>query len=222
VAQDRIFVGSADDKFYAFDAATGTLRNLWEGAWSDIISTAAISSGRIFFVSANGNLHGLSMHDGAGLPGFPLSVPQAHASSPAVGEGHLIVVSGDKHVYSYSAATGDLQWSTLLTNVADSSPLIANGIVYVNSFGGYPPKGGLYALDASTGAILWRAPISTYDLASPAVADGIVFIGSTDGYLYAFSVDGVAPSSRLRGGQLGIKPALSSLRPDPSLKLSRK
>ena len=50
------------------------------------------------------------------------------------------------------------------------------------------------------------------------VADGIVYIGSTDGNLYAFSVNGVFPASRLPGGELGVKPAISSLKPDYSLR----
>jgi hypothetical protein len=79
----------------------------------------------------------------------------------------------------------------------------------------------LYALGASTGTLLWRAAIPTYQFNSPTVADGIVFIGSSDGYLYAFSLNGMAPSSRLPGGELGIKPALSSLKPNLSLKATR-
>src|SRR5438045_9407805 len=70
-------------------------------------------------------------------------------------------------------------------------------------------------------ALLWRAGVHTFGLASPVVSDGIVFVGSTDGNLYAFSVNGMAPAKRLPGGELGIRPALSSLRPDGSLRASR-
>ena len=56
------------------------------------------------------------------------------------------------------------------------------------------------------------------DELDPAVADGIVYLASTDGNLYAFSVNGVFPASRLPGGELGVKPAISSLKPDFSLK----
>ena len=47
------------------------------------------------------------------------------------------------------------------------------------------------------------------------------YIGSTDGNLYAFSVNGRAPASRLPGGELGVRPALSSLKPDYSLRASQ-
>src|SRR2546430_1534602 len=83
--------------------------------------------------------------------------------------------------------------------------VIDDGVVYVNSLN------SLYALDEATGSILWRASVYIDFYVSPVVADGIVYIGSTDGNLYAFSVNGVFPASRLPGGELGVKPAISSL-----------
>lgn len=68
---------------------------------------------------------------------------------------------------------------------------------------------------------LWRASVYSYFPASPVVADCIVFIASYDGNLYAFSEGGRAPSSRLPGGDLGVKPALSSLKAYLSLKAGR-
>jgi outer membrane protein assembly factor BamB len=53
-----------------------------------------------------------------------------------------------------------------------SSPIVANGIVYLGSF-----DGNLYALDASTGAYLWSYFIGDWISSSPAVANGVVYIG---------------------------------------------
>ena len=137
-------------------------------------------------------------------------------SSPATDGRQVIVGSASaQKAFSFSIADGSLRWSTLLDGVVQGSPIIANGVVYVNS------RNSLFALDASTGAILWRAGVYTNGFASPAVSDGIVFIGSTDGNLYAFSANGMAPAKRFPGGELGIKPALSSLKPDLSLNATR-
>ena len=87
----------------------------------------------MFFTTQNEWLHGVSIHDGEGLPGFPVALPSVFASSPAIGEGHLIVGSFDAHVYSYNPSTGGLQWRTPLSKAVESSPLIANGVVYVSS-----------------------------------------------------------------------------------------
>src|SRR5204862_1708298 len=147
--------------------------------------------------------------------GFPAATGGFVLSSPATDGGQVIVGSSAKKAYSFSVADGSQRWSTLLDDIVTGSPIIANGVVYVNS------RKSLFALDAATGAILWRAGVHTFGLASPVVSDGVVFLGSTDGNLYAFSVNGLAPAKRLPGGDLGIRPALSSLKPDPSLKPTR-
>src|SRR5262249_16414724 len=162
-----------------------------------IQSTAALVSGQVFFGSSDDDLYGLSRSDGASLSGFPVVTGGIVLSSPAADGEQVKVGSFDGKVYSFSAADGSLRWSRSLDGVMQSSAVVAKGVVYVNS------QKSLYALDAATGVTLWRAAVYTGDLASPAVSDGIVFIGSTDGNLYAFSINGQAPTSRLPGGELG-------------------
>jgi outer membrane protein assembly factor BamB len=127
----------------------------------------------------------------------------------------VVFGSSDGKVYSVAVRDGSQLWTQTLDASVSSAPIIANGVVYASS------ASSLYALDFASGAILWRAGVSASDVASPAVSDGIVFIGSTDGNLYAFSVNGRPPASRLPGGELGVRPALSSLKPDYSLKASK-
>ena len=131
-----------------------------------------------------------------------------------MGDGQVIVGSDDHKVYSYDPSGGALKWSTVLDDAVSGSPVIANGVVYVNSFS------SLYALNEFSGAILWRGDGVSGGLASPMIADGIVYLGAGD-VLYAYSVNGVFPASRLPGGELGIRPAPSSLKPNYSLKATR-
>jgi outer membrane protein assembly factor BamB len=69
-----------------------------------------------------------------------------------------------------------------------SSPAIAEGVVYVNSF-----DFNLYAFNATTGQIIGNFTIMQPDIdflarfSSPAVANGMVYVG-IDGTLYAVSV----------------------------------
>jgi outer membrane protein assembly factor BamB len=60
----------------------------------------------------------------------------------------------------------------------NSSPAVANGVVYAGS-----TDGSLYALDAGTGVLLWSYATGT-PVGSPAVAYGLVFFGGSLG-LYA-------------------------------------
>jgi len=67
-------------------------------------------------------------------------------------------------------------WSGATTSlIYDSSPAVANGLVYVGAF-----DGNLYAFNATTGALLSGWPVATGGLtfSSPAVANGVVYVGS--------------------------------------------
>ncbi|HEV2581629.1 MAG TPA: PQQ-binding-like beta-propeller repeat protein, partial [Ktedonobacteraceae bacterium] len=83
-------------------------------------------------------------------------------------------------------------WTSLPTGGSIfSSPVVANGVVYVGSF-----DGRLYAFDAAgcgqaRCAPLWMsAPTGDRIFATPAVANGVVYIGSYDRKLYTFRADG--------------------------------
>ena len=71
-------------------------------------------------------------------------------------------------------------WSYATGGMCDSSPAVANGVVYVGS-----GDDNVYALNASTGAMLWRYPTGGFVYSSPAVANGVVYVGSEDGNVYA-------------------------------------
>ena len=69
----------------------------------------------------------------------------------------------------------------------DSSPAVANGIVYAGSW-----DKNLYAIDAVTGKEQWRFATGDRVDSSPAVANGIVYIGSEDKNLYAVGANSVS------------------------------
>jgi outer membrane protein assembly factor BamB len=74
-------------------------------------------------------------------------------------------------------------WSYTAGNVVNSSPAVANGVVYIGSW-----DYNLYALNAGTGALLWSYTTGNYVYSSPAVANGMVYIGSSDDKVYAFAL----------------------------------
>ncbi len=104
-------------------------------------------------------------------------------SSPAVANGMVYFYADPGKLYALDAATGTFRWS-YATGGGQSSPVVANGIVYVAS------GGKLYALDAATGVLKWTYAKSGWT--SPVVANGIVYFGSwgswdLDGKLYALN-----------------------------------
>ena len=79
-------------------------------------------------------------------------------------------------------------WTAATGGFIDSSPTVANGMVYVGS-----DDGTLYAFKTSCGnascAPVWTAPTPSHNKirSSPAVAKGMVYVGSYDHNLYAFN-----------------------------------
>jgi outer membrane protein assembly factor BamB len=57
---------------------------------------------------------------------------------------------------------------------------VANGFVYVSSYGGK-----LFAFDATAGNPRWAAVVSSGSASDPAMANGIVYISSRKGELQA-------------------------------------
>ena len=78
----------------------------------------------------------------------------------------------------------------------DSSPAVANGVVYVGS-----DDDNVYALNASTGALLWSYTTGNDVYSSPAVANGVVYVGSDDGNVYALNANTGATAVELHHRQ---------------------
>lgn len=74
----------------------------------------------------------------------------------------------------------ELAWAFDTGGVVESSPTIADGIVYCGTFANH-----LFALDARSGAELWRFRVEGLVRASPSVAHGMVFFGADDDRFHA-------------------------------------
>jgi outer membrane protein assembly factor BamB len=81
-----------------------------------------------------------------------------------------------------SAAPTDLslKWSFHTGGPIVSSPVVANGLVYIGSSDNF-----IYAIDARTGLLRWKFNAHGDVNSSPAASEGVVFAVSLDGNLYA-------------------------------------
>ena len=108
-------------------------------------------------------------------------------------------------------------WTATTGGAIDSSPAVANGVVYVGS-GDHE----LYAFNASgcgttTCPPSWTATTGGAIDSSPAVANGVVYVGSDDNKLYAFNASGCGSgtcsqlwTSVLTGGWVESSPAIAN------------
>jgi outer membrane protein assembly factor BamB/actin-like ATPase involved in cell morphogenesis len=87
---------------------------------------------------------------------------------------------GQGAVYAIDGETGEQRWRFDVGAVVQSSPLVAEGVVYVGA-----DDNRLYALDAATGQPVWTFATGGIVRSSPAIADGVLYVGSNDGNLYA-------------------------------------
>jgi outer membrane protein assembly factor BamB len=76
--------------------------------------------------------------------------------------------------------TGQLKWKYPIGNWVQSTPAVANGVIYAGN-----SQGGIYAINADTGILAWEYTTGNLVFSSPAVVNGIVYVGSYDHNLYA-------------------------------------
>ncbi len=93
--------------------------------------------------------------------------------------------------------------------LVNSSPAVANGVVYIGS-----NDGNLYGLNAATGAKLWRFTTAASIGGAPVVANGMVYVTANNGTLYAFALP--------RGVPAISRPAAGQLHPNHALRLQNK
>jgi outer membrane protein assembly factor BamB len=101
----------------------------------------------------------------------------------------------EKTIGASNVAGVQRRWSEASrVRAIESSPVVANGVVYASSFaGGY--DGRLDAFDAATGTVKWSYSKSSPNVVpggwvpSPAVANGVVYDMAGDGTLYAIDAN---------------------------------
>ncbi len=161
VSGDQVFVGSSDTHLYAIDRATGTQR--WRFATKGAISSSpAVHDGLVFISSLDGKVYAVDAASGK--------------------ERWSFATQGERR-YTAPGIHGAIPRTERMPDPFDvflSSPVVANGTVYIGSGDQH-----IYALDAATGALKWKFATGDVVHASPAVARGTVFVGSWDRNLYA-------------------------------------
>jgi hypothetical protein len=179
VADGTVYVGTFYSGLYAFDAAgstncstvaTGkTCAPLWTApAPYSSAATPAVANG-VVYVATNGALAAFAADRSGNCPGT--AAVKTCARAPL-----------------WTSATG-------ATVDANSSPAVANGVVYVSS-----SNGGTYAYDAAgsldcpvsatakTCSPLWSAVTGFSSEGSPAIVNGVLFNNAGNGTIYAYSL----------------------------------
>ncbi len=115
-------------------------------------------------------------------------------SSAAVAYGNAYIGSKDGKLYCLNLTSFDYCWTFEANGKIDSSPAVADGVVY---FATNTREGTVYAVDAFGGKLLWyyrlKPPENYYYniMSSPFIAENRLFIGADSGYVYCFDSSGM-------------------------------
>ena len=163
ISGNRLFIGSDDGYLYALNAASGQL--LWKfRTGGRVSSSAAVYEDKVVVMSFDGSVYCLEHQSGKELWKFQTAGEKVF-SAPGI------------HGLPEKDRDLDDPWDMFL-----SSPVFANGIVYVGSGAGI-----FYALDGTTGQKKWEFETGGVIHSSPAYANNTVYFGSWDSYLYALN-----------------------------------
>ena len=151
---------------------------------SMIVNTPSIGYGKVFFATKN-RLYAVYIN---GTEAWNVSF-SGTISTAALAYGKVYIGSAEGKLYCMNASSGGVEWVFEANGKIDSSPAVADGIVY---FATNTPNGTVYAVYAENGTLLWKytlvPPEGKYYniMSSPFIYDGKLYIGADNGYVYAF------------------------------------
>ncbi|HSC92975.1 MAG TPA: PQQ-binding-like beta-propeller repeat protein [Gaiellaceae bacterium] len=172
-------------------------RRLWTfGARTLVEFPPAIAYGRLYFANNNGVAYAVNAK--TGRRAWKHASGRCAAASPAVHD-HVIFfaflsalpcsrgVGADRkesarltgEVIAFASGFGRVRWRTRI-GPTESSPLVANGLVYVGDW-----RGKVYALDERTGKVRWTFRTDGQVKGALAISGTRLFVGSYDHHLYA-------------------------------------
>jgi len=151
-------------------------------AWDIFTSSPAVTNGKVYFGSGDGNVYAVDA--GTGVLQWKFPTGGVVHSSPAVESKTVYIGSWDSYLYAIDAETGQQRWSfksgedpAIHNQVGfQSSPAVADGTVYIGCRDAH-----VYAIDAATGRKRWDYPTSkSWVIGTPAVRGGVVYVGTSD------------------------------------------
>lgn len=190
-----IYVGNFDGYLIAVNARTGA--ELWRYNTQVSIRVAPSIADSLVFISSGDRMYGIDAQTGQAK--WNVQLGKAINSSAAVINGTVYVTGFDytegniaqtwrSLLYALDAKTGHVQWKFQSEMGGMSSPVIADGVVYVGAGTSISTRsdfGAFFAVDAQTGQLRWRLSVDRAVHSTSVIADGVVYFSTSDGFLYA-------------------------------------
>jgi outer membrane protein assembly factor BamB len=177
-AEDVLYVAALDGRVYAINPDSGDELGRWdtEGA---IAGSPVLHNGRIYVGSFDNKLHALDQNE-FGRELWSYSAANWVWGAPVVAEDVIYFGDLSGNVFAVDAETGELVWQRQVTGPIQTSPTIADGVVYVVSEGvREDERGQLTAFSASDGAQLWQQQALGQVYTTPVIIGDTVVLALT-------------------------------------------
>ena len=202
-ADGTIYVGSADETFYALNP-DGTL--LWKQVCGQLVDSAALldDKGRVYFGSGDGQLRALDAKTGASVWSMPADDPSVNSAyinwfegNVGIGlDGTLYAPNDNYFIYAVDRDTGAPKWKFKMPDQTWSLPAVDTmneGSLYVGNNNMVALLGHNTFNIAPDGGQLWSASSPGTVAASPMLTvDGRMIVGAFDGFVHAYDRKGTA------------------------------
>jgi len=181
VARGQVISAGCDGYLRVVDLYSGEqLKKIKLGGY--VGASPAVHSGRAYVGTFENQVQAVDLEQGKVVWTYQNPERQFPFLSSAATDGKVVVLGGrDKLVHALDATTGKPRWSFAARSRVDSSPVLADGRVFVGL-----GSGEVVALDLESGNLLWKFDVGSPIVASPGVAAGRLVIGTSDGQLYCF------------------------------------
>lgn len=192
IAGDAVYAGTISGTVYALSVTDGRPRWTY-AAGHEVLGKPAVSGDRLVFAAGNNQIFALGVTGGSWLwqynGGEDPDLSIRGAAGTAIAGNRVYTGFSNGVVAALDLATGKSLWAERYReesrfNDVDSTPVVADGAVYVVLFGSR-----LLALDPEQGGTRWSQAVSAKD--APVIHQGRVFLSGLDGVLRAYrSTDG--------------------------------
>lgn len=185
VDECRLYLNTVENGLHAIDIEDGELS--WRLPTVTAGAPPVVGKNRVYVAGRDGTVYAIDPREESIR--WTYSVGRAiSTASPAIASGRVFVadVDGDAgknrpRIHAIDASTGDELWSANTNQYVNSSPAIADGVLYVAD------TDRISAYDTASGEKLWNYDTSGGIRAPLTVAGETVYAGTWGGKLYALA-----------------------------------
>ncbi len=169
---------------YTINEKYRNIKREWEfSSEANIISTPAVSAGKVFVGNQNGVMTCFDFATGKKI--WTFKTGGSIFSSPVVAKGLLLFGSGDNYIYALNSKTGKPAWKYKTGAAVLGSPLLSGDTVFIGG-----SDHSFVALNINSGKLIWQfkgldGPV----VSTPLLYEDKIIFGAWDRNLYAVNRD---------------------------------